>query len=221
MVTSLSLSAVPASAAPQSVTGTVSFGTAGNHPADAVAVVTWQRYETNVDVAHPKEGVRTDSEGRYTLSLEPGTYKLRFAPLAGSYQAVWWGGVASQYTTTFVAVGNAALTAMDITLPPLGSLSGRVFLGDTDTPAGAGLVQATTTVCHDGACAAGPTAMTDASGAYAFTGLSHGDYAVRFRVPRRGRVPGAHHADQCHREHRAPRAHRAGRHAARDPDGSG
>ena len=180
VVTALSLSAVPASAAPQSVSGTVSFGTAGNHPADAVAVVTWQRYETNVYVAGPKEGVRTDSDGRYTLSLEPGTYKLRFAPVAGGYQAVWWGGVASQYTTTVVVVGNAALTAMDIILPPLGSLSGRVFLGDTDTPAGAGQVQATTTVCHDGACAAGPTAMTDASGAYAFTGLSHGDYAVRF-----------------------------------------
>ena len=124
--------------------------------------------------------MRTDSEGRYTLSLEPGTYSSRFAPVAGGYQAVWWGGVASQYTTTVVVVGNAALTAMDIILPPLGSLSGRVFLGDTDTPAGAGQVQATTTVCHDGACAAGPTAMTDASGAYAFTGLSHGDYAVRF-----------------------------------------
>ena len=66
VVTALSLSAVPASAAPQSVSGTVSFGTAGNHPADAVAVVTWQRYETNVYVAGPKEGVRTDSDGRYS-----------------------------------------------------------------------------------------------------------------------------------------------------------
>ena len=180
VLASLTLSVVPASAAIRTVSGTVSFGTVGNHPADVSAVVTWQKYVTNVYVAGPAEGVRTDAAGRYSLSLEPGVYKLRFAPSSADYQAVWWGGVASQYTTTVVEVGDAALSGMDITLPPRGSLSGLVFLGDAGTPAGAGEVEATATACLDGACSTLPPVSTDAAGRYTFTGLAHADYTVQF-----------------------------------------
>ena len=76
VLASLSLTAAPAAASPRTVSGTVSFGTDGNHPAGVSAVVTWQPYETSVYVPGPAEGVRTDAEGRYSLSLEPGTYTL-------------------------------------------------------------------------------------------------------------------------------------------------
>ncbi|MFE6253719.1 carboxypeptidase regulatory-like domain-containing protein [Agromyces sp. NPDC057865] len=184
VLASLSLTAAPAVAAPQNVSGTVSFGTDGNHPEGVTAVVTWQKYVTNHYVAGPAEGVRTDAEGRYSLSFEPGTYKLRFTPSSSEYQAVWWGGVASQYSATVVQVGSAAISDMDITVPPRGSLSGRVFLGNTDTPAGEGDVRAIATACLEGACSTIPSVSTDAAGRYSFTGLAHGDYTVQFEYVR-------------------------------------
>lgn len=104
VVATLSLSPAPASAAPQSVSGTVSFGTAGDHPAGVTAVVTWLKYQTSHYVPGPAEGVRTDDQGRYSLSLDPGTYKLRFTPSSADFQAVYWGGEASQFSSTVVVV---------------------------------------------------------------------------------------------------------------------
>ena len=117
LLASLSLTAAPAAAAPRTVSGTVSFGTDGNHPAEVSAVVTWQRYETDVYAPGPAEGVRTDAEGRYSIALEPGTYKLRFTPSSADYQVLWWGGVESAVTTTLVEVSDVPLAGMDITLP--------------------------------------------------------------------------------------------------------
>ncbi|NUT58374.1 MAG: hypothetical protein HOQ00_05950, partial [Agromyces sp.] len=117
VLASLSLTAAPAVAAPQTVSGAVSFGTDGDHPAGVAAVVTWQQNIDGVSVPGPADGVRTDADGRYSLSLEPGSYRLRFAPTTPAYQTLWWGGVEAEDLSTLVDVSDASLAGMDITLP--------------------------------------------------------------------------------------------------------
>jgi hypothetical protein len=194
MLASLSLSAAPSSAAPATaatvaVSGTVSFGSAGNHPAGESAVVTWLRYETDRWAEGPSEGVRTDVDGHYAFALEPGSYKFRYTSASGAYQSVYWGGASTpsslQYSLTevgaaVVKIADAPVATLDLTLPPLGSISGRVFLGDPETPAGVGDARVTASRCFDGSCTALPAVMTDATGGYRFAGLLHGEYAVHF-----------------------------------------
>jgi hypothetical protein len=195
LLASLSLSAAPAVAAPQTVSGTVSFGTDGNHPAGVTAVITWQKYVTDVYVAGPAEGVRTDAEGRYSLSLEPGSYKLRFAPTTPGYQTLWWGGVGSEDTTTVVEVSDASLGEMDITLPqaevaaeepsPMveaaaqgtASISGTIRT-EAGAPIAGAKVTATAWDPTDWSTEVVGEAFTTADGTYVLTGLPAAGYEL-------------------------------------------
>jgi hypothetical protein len=182
VLASQALSAVPASAAPQTISGTVSFGTSGNHPAGVTAVITWDRLEGSNWYPGPSAGIRTDAEGRYGIEIEPGLYRLRYSPSSNAYQTQYWNGRSATLLADAVVVGGSPLTAMDMTLPVLGEISGRVFLGDTSRPAGAGQVRATAYRCYEDGCVSGgePTALTDASGSYRFSGLGNGVYTIRF-----------------------------------------
>ena len=194
VLASLSLTAAPAAAAPRIVSGTVSFGIDGNHPAEVSAVVTWQKYETDVYVPGPAEGVRSDAEGRYSLPLEPGTYKLRFTPSSADYQALWWGGVESEVTTTLVEVRDAPLAGMDITLPPAqiapeepqtshAALSaGASIAGTIRTEAGGPVagakVTATAYDTTDWRSAVVGEVLTAADGTYVLTGVPSAGYSM-------------------------------------------
>lgn len=176
-----SLSAVPAAAATQTISGTVSFGTPGNHPEGVTARVLWDRFDGWNWQSGPQEGVSTDPEGGWSLSLEPGTYRIRFSPMTADYQGLYWNGT-SITNATRVTVGDSPITDMDLTLPIKGSISGTVYLGSGDRTAGAGQVRATAYRCYESGCVSGgePTALTDASGTYTFSGLYNGVYTIRF-----------------------------------------
>lgn len=194
VLASLSLAVAPAAASPRTVSGTVSFGADGNHPAGVSAVVTWLRYETNVYVPGPAEGVRTDDEGRYSLSLEPGTYKLQFTPDSADYEVRWWGGVESEVTTALVEVRDAPLAGMDITLPlvqvaaeepqtPDAALSaGASIAGTIRTEAGAPVagakVTATAWDTTDWSSSVVGEVLTTADGTYVLTGLPSAGYSI-------------------------------------------
>lgn len=182
VLTSQSLSPSSAWAAPQIVSGTVSFGTAGNHPDDVAAVVTWERYEDGNWIDGPSAGVRTDTAGRYSVPLDPGIYRIRYDPTSTAYQGLYWGGASTSLKATSLVVGDVPVTGLDLTLPLRGSIGGRVFLGDSAHVAAAGQVRATASVCYDDGCRSGgePVALTDASGGYAFTGLFNGVYTITF-----------------------------------------
>ena len=113
---------------------------------------------------------------RYSLSLEPGTYVIRYAPTSSAYQSQYWNGRFSHLTADYVVVGDAPITGMDLTLPIYGSISGTAFLGGSDKRAGVGQVRATAYRCYEDGCVSGgePSVVTDASGSYSFTRLGNG-----------------------------------------------
>jgi hypothetical protein len=194
-----SLAAAPAEAATQTISGTASFGTRGTHPAGEVAIVTWLRYETDHWVEGPSEGVRTGIDGDYELALEPGRYKFRYTSTSGAFQSVYWGGASPQYSLQYsltesgasvVQIGSTPVGRLDLTLPPLGSISGQIllgdiwgqiYLGDASMPAGAGDVRITATGCLDGVCTSVPAVTTDAAGGYTLVNLPHGEYKVHIK----------------------------------------
>ena len=126
--------------------------------------------------------MRTDAAGRYSLSLEPGTYVIRYAPTSNAYQSQYWNGRFSHLTAHYIVVGDAPITGMDATLPTYGSISGTAFLGGSDKRAEAGQVRATAYRCYEDGCVSGgePSTVTDASGSYSFTRLGNGVYTIRF-----------------------------------------
>ncbi|MFE6253720.1 carboxypeptidase regulatory-like domain-containing protein [Agromyces sp. NPDC057865] len=181
------LSAAPAWAAPRTVSGTVSFGITGTHPEAVTAKVTWELQTGATWTPGPVEGVPTDAQGRYSIDLEPGLYRLKFTPSSGDYQAMYWKAttVRDQASTLYVTqepVATYPVTGIDTTLPRTGSISGRVFLGSGARLAAEGQVKVTAAFCSEGGCSTRgeSSTLTDAQGSYAFTGLVNGTYTVSF-----------------------------------------
>ena len=120
----------------------------------------------------------TDADGAVRFSaVYPGEYRLRAVCPDG------W--AATCEPDTIAAASGAKLDAGLIGLTKLGGVSGRVFAdadydglrGETEAAASA------TVTLLDGEGNALAQTRTDASGAYAFSGLKAGEYIVSFRLP--------------------------------------
>jgi hypothetical protein len=181
-VLALLVPAQPATAAPQTVSGNISFGTPGNHPG-ATAKISWERSDGSSNWPDGDTTAITEADGDFTLSLEPGTYRLRVDPLTTGYQGRYWNGASRDWLATPVVVTGSAVTGLDMTLPLKGSIDGRVFLGSTATPAGAGVARVTIEYCETADyCSSANISpvLTDAQGRYAFADLWSGDFRLSF-----------------------------------------
>lgn len=158
------------------LSGVVSFGTTGSHPAGVTARVTW------TDVLAGTTGyIDTDAAGNFAFSLPPGAYRIQYRPSSAAYQTQYWNQRDRANTSYAVDLWSASAVA-NATLPVLGSIAGTVFLGTTSTPAGAGQVKVTAFRCYEDGCVSGqePTTLTDAAGGYSFPALGNGVYTLKF-----------------------------------------
>lgn len=177
---SQSVAATPASAAPPTISGTVTLGSEATAAGDGEVIVTARFFPTGSG-SWSELTTRTDAEGRYVFeSLPRGSYELGFDYVGDEgFARMWWPSnpVPSLEETRF-QLGEESLTR-DITLPLGASLDGtvrntdgapleavRVTVSAFD-PAGAGLV-------------AVDTLLTGAGGTYAFDRLPPAEYSLRF-----------------------------------------
>jgi hypothetical protein len=154
------------------VTVHVSLGSAAQ-PA-AGATLTWERnYDeaNSIGSASLRNSVVTDSRGNFSAVMAPGLYSLTYAPASSEFQR-----------KTDRVVVDSAPVQISRTLPLSGTISGRVFLGSTAVPAGAGAV-----IIKHGDCAtansctsAQITTTTDANGNFSFTGVPNGYYSLQY-----------------------------------------
>lgn len=156
--------------------GSVMLGDAGvPAPADSVRVTLEYGTRTWSDATWtwqpvPGGSILVDAEGRYRFSsLDSARYRLTLEYVAGTAYA----------PRTVEELDTTTVRSRETILQEAYTLSGRVFLGSTDRPAGAGevLVSAKPAFPYD-APAYGPVA-TSADGGYAITGLPGARYEVR------------------------------------------
>jgi len=153
------------------VQGTVTEEGTGD-PVTGVAVVALRAADMSLAL-----GAVTGGDGTYDLDLDPGSYKLEYYPTLGGHAVEWhddlpYFGVGDAATITAVA---GTPTVIDAALDPaFGAATGTVTASGTGTPL-------------EGvwAVAIGPTGIvrvdpTDSAGTYQITGLTPGDYRLRF-----------------------------------------
>lgn len=119
-------------------------------------------------------GGRTDEDGRYSMSVLPGTYNLAFEPVEGSSQTQYVPGKLDRDDAGRFQVGADADTVVDDTVLPTGSLSGR-FTTASGEPLASVDVSVNTVNWWSGV-----DAQTDATGAFAVPTLLAGSYKVGF-----------------------------------------
>ena len=165
------------------VSGVVSLGSNGNHPAGETVRVTWDRQTEFGWSNGPSTGVTTDANGAYSVQLDPGTYRFTYGSLSDNYQQRSGVNPLDIGGPSLFVLGTTSVSGVDLTLPSYGSISGHVNLGTSSTSASAGAVKVTYSACYasDG-CVSGvpPTTYTDAAGNYTFGHLSPGTYTLSF-----------------------------------------
>lgn len=164
------------------VSGTVSLGAVGSHPAGVQVKVTWERYDGYNWASGPSAGVMADASGAYSVQLGIGVYRFRYSPTTTGYQPRYWASASRALLATSVTVGSSNIVGMDVTLPVIGSISGHVNLGNSSTSAPPGSVKVSYSVCYDDGCVSSvpPTTYTDASGDFLFPSLGKGTYTLAF-----------------------------------------
>jgi hypothetical protein len=120
-----------------------------------------------------------DSSGKYTLNLEPGTYKLQFTDSSDRYAFQWWSGKSTFASATSVAVTEgSAVTGINFSVVAAGTVSGKLTdaagrpLGGTAVAYTAGGEVSTSVV--------GQGYVNPADGTYSIPGLAAGSYKVGF-----------------------------------------
>lgn len=164
------------------ISGVVSLGAAGVHPAGILSKVLWETDDGYGWDQGPSEGVTTDAAGNYSFRVDIGTYRFRYRSTSPDYQGRYWGGAMESGAATVLQV-SGVMPAMNITLPIFGSISGHVYLGDSSASAAAGAVKVTYSVCYQVVgCISQtpPSVLTDASGNYSLTRLGKGVYSLTF-----------------------------------------
>ena len=161
-----------------SISGVIQLSNANPAPAGAGQVVVTANTRSRYDapwILVPGVSSTTDSAGRYTLEgLPPGTYSLN---------AKWVGSPAGQYEdiaerlTITISAGRTAEVATGLDLPHLGTIAGRIFLGNTSTPAPAGSV--TVDFGYMGHFQTSRAVNVTAGGYYTLTGVPEGTWVVR------------------------------------------
>jgi putative cell wall-binding protein len=127
----------------------------------------------------------TDENGAFTLiQAVPGNYILRFtdrghpATRSLTFGTLWWGGATSDSSAQVVTVHNTNVTLGSMILPLSGSISGTV--GYAESPGNsipyAAMIDPTTGALVHGF----GNAQVNSDGTYTITGLTPGDYVVRF-----------------------------------------
>lgn len=149
--------------------------TATAAPADSVRVSLEYGARTWSDATwtwHPvaDASVLVDADGRYQFSgLDSANYRVAVEYVAGT-----------QYSPRTTVEVTAGLTAVqDITIAPAYTLSGRVYLGSTDRPAGEGEVLVTAKRVFPSDWAAYGPVQTAADGSYTITGLPGAYYEIK------------------------------------------
>lgn len=159
------------------LSGQVFLGTtATTAPADSVRVSLEYGMRTWGDATWtwapvPSASVLVGADGRYALSgLDSAKYRLTIEYLAGTAYA--------PKTVIEHDIWGTAST-QDVTLTPAYTLSGRVYLGSTDRPAGAGEVLVTAKRLFPSDWPAFGPVPTAADGSYVLTGLPSTNYELR------------------------------------------
>ncbi len=120
----------------------------------------------------------TDSLGRYTVGLGPGSYVVAFTDCVGhQYIPQWFGSGSPDLATAqpvTVAAGNAT-PGINAALAVGGSISGAIT-GSTGSPISGACVKA---IPLSSAAGSGQLAVTDANGLYTLGGLPTATYAVQ------------------------------------------
>lgn len=166
------------------ISGVVSLGSAGNHPAGVNAHVTWERQTTWSWEAGPQEGVYTDANGAYSFRAAPGVYRIHvYATADYDYLYVQRPGSENQADPTLITMGTSALAGQNITLPLLGAISGHVYLGNSSVSAGAGDVRISWLNCAVQSCYASgsdPSVLTDALGNFVIPRMGNASWTLTF-----------------------------------------
>lgn len=164
-----------------SISGTVTEGADGSGtPSDGVDVTAY-RYNAAGDYWDWQASGTTAEDGTYFLGgLPAGEYKLQFTPAwwDSGLMPEWWDNAADQWSATpLTLVDGEALTGISPTLSAGGSVSGVV----TDDN-GTGLENVTVVAYGSEPWDTVGSAITDAAGAYAITGLPAGEYRIEFQT---------------------------------------
>ncbi len=118
----------------------------------------------------------TNSNGEYTITgLSPGEYKIEFYSNSGAYFTQYYNGKTSVSEASVIAVSAASTTSgIDAAMVEGGKITGKV----TSAASKAGIegVQ----ICAETQTFFGQCATTNAAGEYTLSGLSSGEYSVRF-----------------------------------------
>ena len=157
------------------ISGTVSLGSTATKASSNV-IVRWG-LETGAGFTYNSDDeVIVDAQGRYTLSLDPGGYQLRFMSMGDAFQM---GTLSGEHPLVGIELGNTNIPNQNITLAPYGSISGRVSLGTSSTRAGAGEVEVK--LIRPGYSGGEQTVLTDASGNYTFDHIWDEAFLLEFR----------------------------------------
>ncbi|WP_169580837.1 MULTISPECIES: carboxypeptidase-like regulatory domain-containing protein [Microbacterium] len=160
-----------------SIAGTVTDDTGAT--AEGVEVVV-HRYNVDWDYWEWQSSTVTGADGAYALAeLPAGEYKVQFVPgAAAGLVAEWWDGAANEWSATPLTVeSGAALVDINPALARGGSVSGVV----TDA-SGAPIENVSVRSYDADSFEMVGWASTDATGAYALTGLPAGEYSVHFEA---------------------------------------
>jgi hypothetical protein len=118
-----------------------------------------------------------DTEGVYAVYVPTGTYKVTASGSDGAHLDGWHGGTSLADATAVAVTSGAETPDVDVTVTDGATIRGRVTDHD-----GAALEGIDVYATLEGEADPGPMSSTDASGAYAVTGLAPGRYAVSFEV---------------------------------------
>jgi 5-hydroxyisourate hydrolase-like protein (transthyretin family) len=119
--------------------------------------------------------------GAYSVTVQPGTYKVKFEPIFSDYAPEWYNNQPDMNNATPVVVSDGAVrpninAALDIG----GKIAGRVTAAGSSTPLASVYVYAYTSTTGTSYVAYD---YTDASGVYTITGLLTGSYYLKFDPP--------------------------------------
>ncbi|WP_212825207.1 MSCRAMM family protein [Polymorphospora rubra] len=120
-------------------------------------------------------GGSTDIDGRYTLSLLPGEYRVEL--LLGSGFSQWIPQQEQQHNAQVFTVSPGGTVVADDTVAPTGSIAGRVV--DASGQPAANVYVSSRSITSGG----GAVAWTDDNGDYQIPRLFPGNYKLRFQLP--------------------------------------
>jgi hypothetical protein len=150
-------------------------------------VVTPPQVSVNVRVYNITGTVETSKyvdylTGAYSVTVQPGTYKVKFEPSFGDYAPEWYDNQRDMTSATPVVVSDSAVrpninAALDIG----GKIAGRI------TAAGGAPLQYANAYAYTSTTSASwddvSSDSTDAAGIYTITGLLSGTYYLKFTPP--------------------------------------